>query len=81
MTRRSRRRRDDAVTGEVGELDARRVAWGGGRAPAAEPYDLAVVGRRRALACPATALRAIRSRASRSAAPPSSADVDAERAA
>ena len=40
------------LTGEVGELDARGVAWGGGRAAAAEPCDRAVVGRRRALACP-----------------------------
>ena len=40
------------LTGDGGELDARGVAWSGGRAPAAEPCDRAVVGRKRALACP-----------------------------
>ena len=40
------------LTGDGGELDARGVAWSGGRALAAEPGDLAVVGRKRALAYP-----------------------------
>ena len=36
-------------TGDVGEIDARGVAWSGGRAAVAESYDLAVVGREQAL--------------------------------
>ena len=40
------------LTGDGGELDARRVAWSGGRAPALEPRDRAVVDRKRALAAP-----------------------------
>ena len=36
-------------TGDVGEIDARGVASSGGRAAAAEPCDLAVVGREQAL--------------------------------
>jgi hypothetical protein len=39
------------LTGDGRELDAQAVAWSGGRAPAAEPCDRAVVGRKRALAC------------------------------
>ena len=37
------------LTGDGGELDARGVAWSGGRALAAEPGDRAVVGREQAL--------------------------------
>ena len=37
------------LTGDGGELDARGVASSGGRAAAAEPCDLAVVGREQAL--------------------------------
>ena len=40
------------LTGDGGELDALGVARSGGRAPAAEPCDRAVVGRKRAFACP-----------------------------
>ena len=40
------------LAGDGGELDARGVAWSGGRAAAAEPCDRRVVGRKRALVCP-----------------------------
>lgn len=40
------------LTGDGGELYVRGIAWSGGRAPAAERCDRAVVGRKRALACP-----------------------------
>jgi hypothetical protein len=57
--------------GDGGELDTRGVAWSGGRAAVTEPCDRAVVGRERARVCPvARWLYAVRSRASRSAAPP-----------
>ena len=45
------------LTGDVGEIDARGVAWSGGRAPAAEPCDRAVVGHEQARTCPVNGAR------------------------
>jgi hypothetical protein len=44
-------------TGDVGELDARGVTSSGRRAAAAEPCDLAVVGREQALTRPVIGAR------------------------
>ena len=68
-------------TGDVGEIDARGVASSGGRAPAAEPYDLAVVGREQALTCPVNGARRDQVACIDVGCTAENANVDAERAA
>jgi hypothetical protein len=68
-------------TGDVGEIDTRSVAWSGGRARAADPCDRAVVGRKRALACPSGEAPCDQVACIEVGGTAEKADVDGERAA
>jgi hypothetical protein len=69
------------VTGDVGDVDARRVASSGMCAPAKRRYDVAVVGHEQALVCPVNGARCESVACIDVGCTGEDADFDAERAA